>query len=141
MIFLDTNVLIYAVTDDPKAATAQQVMHQSFSLSVQTLTEFANVLRRKLRQDWTVTNAALTAAKSACRKIWPIDAATHDTAMRFSERYGFAIYDALLVAVAFNAGGSMLLSEDMHDGLVVEDRLTIRNPFANPSRSSGGLPT
>jgi predicted nucleic acid-binding protein len=35
----------------------------------------------------------------------------------------------LIVASAFSAGAGMLYSEDMQDGLVVEQRLMIVNPF------------
>ncbi len=44
-------------------------------------------------------------------------------------RHGFSFYDALIVASALEAGCTTLLSEDMQDGLVVEGRLTLRNPF------------
>ena len=35
----------------------------------------------------------------------------------------------MIVAAALLAGADILYSEDMHDGLLVEDRLRIRNPF------------
>lgn len=48
-------------------------------------------------------------------------------------RYGFAFYDAVIVASALEAGCTTLMSEDMQDGLVVEARLTVRNPFLQPA--------
>jgi predicted nucleic acid-binding protein len=45
-----------------------------------------------------------------------------------AERYILNIYDAMIVAAAQLAGCTVLYSEDMHDGLVI-DRLTIRNPY------------
>ncbi|HYE27795.1 MAG TPA: hypothetical protein VEA61_06130 [Allosphingosinicella sp.] len=44
-------------------------------------------------------------------------------------RYKLAIYDAMLVASALLVECDVLWSEDMHDGLVIEGMLTIRNPF------------
>ena len=35
----------------------------------------------------------------------------------------------LIVATALRANAEILYSEDMQDGLIVRDRLTIRNPF------------
>jgi predicted nucleic acid-binding protein len=54
---------------------------------------------------------------------------THDQALRIAERYGFQIYDSLIVAAALEAGCTTLYSEDMQDGQSI-DTLTIRNPFA-----------
>jgi predicted nucleic acid-binding protein len=45
------------------------------------------------------------------------------------ERYGFSVYDAMIVAAALREGCTTLYSEDMHDGLLVEDQLRIVNPF------------
>ena len=53
----------------------------------------------------------------------------HEHGVAFAERHGFAINDSMIVAAAIAAGCDTLWSEDMHYGLVVEDTLTIRNPF------------
>ena len=44
-------------------------------------------------------------------------------------RYGFSYWDSVVVAAALSAGATVLVSEDMHDGLVVLERLRIVNPF------------
>jgi len=41
----------------------------------------------------------------------------------------YRLCDALIVAAAFEARCDILFSEDLHDGHVIEGRLTIRNPF------------
>ena len=41
----------------------------------------------------------------------------------------FAFFDLLIVASALEAGCSTLPSEDMPDGQLIDERLTIRNPF------------
>jgi len=43
-------------------------------------------------------------------------------------RYGYAFYDALIVAAALDAGCALLYSEDLQDGQRI-DGLTIENPF------------
>ena len=50
--FLDTNLLVYAQTTDPKGETARQVIAGGGTISVQVLNELANVLRRKFGLDW-----------------------------------------------------------------------------------------
>jgi predicted nucleic acid-binding protein len=47
--FLDSNVLVYAFTTDPRAARAQGLLARGCTISVQGLNEFTNVARRKLR--------------------------------------------------------------------------------------------
>ncbi len=45
-------------------------------------------------------------------------------------RYGFSVYDAMIVAAALlNGCNTTLLSEDMQHGLLVENHLQIDNPF------------
>ena len=44
-------------------------------------------------------------------------------------RYGFAVYDAMVVAAALLSGAEVLYSEDLQHALRVERKLTIRNPF------------
>jgi predicted nucleic acid-binding protein len=54
---------------------------------------------------------------------------THKRALSIAERYGLSIYDALIVSAALLAGCTMLYSEDMQDGQIIDRQLTIRNPF------------
>ena len=58
--FFDTNVLIYAVTADPRKQQADRVLRAGGIVSVQVLNEFANVARNKLRHDWNMIEFALS---------------------------------------------------------------------------------
>lgn len=53
--------------------------------------------------------------------------------LSLAERYGFHFCDALVVASALAAGCETLYTEDLQDGQVIDDRLTIRNPFKPPT--------
>ena len=44
-------------------------------------------------------------------------------------RYRFSFWDSLIVAAALVAGTKTVYSEDMDNGLLVNDRLRILNPF------------
>jgi predicted nucleic acid-binding protein len=57
---------------------------------------------------------------------------THEAALRIAARYGYQIYNSLILAAALEAGCTVLYSEDMQDGQKI-DSLTIRNPFLEPS--------
>jgi len=136
-IFLDTNIVIYAFTDDPRAARAEKLLAEGAELSAQVLNEFTNAARRKLGYDWGLVEEALAAIGALARKIHPINLETHSTALSLAQRFGFSFYDALIVAAALIARCDILHSEDMQDGLVIEDRLRIVNPFRNPAPRPG----
>jgi predicted nucleic acid-binding protein len=46
-----------------------------------------------------------------------------------AERYGFSIYDSMIAAAALLADCDTLWSEDMQDGMLIDARLRIANPF------------
>lgn len=133
--FLDTNVLIYALAkDDPRSMQAEELLAAGGVISVQILNEFASVARRKMSMSWTEVAEALGAIGVLCPAPLPITVEMHEAALRVAEAYGYGIYDALVIAAAFQAGCETLYSEDLHDGQTIDGQVTIRNPFA---RSSG----
>jgi predicted nucleic acid-binding protein len=127
--FVDSNVLVYAFTTDGRAAKARQLLQDQPTISVQSLNEFSNVARRKLGKDWKWVGESLEAIRIFCPSILPITLATHSEALRVAERYNYAIFDALIVASALEAGSGTLWSEDMQHGMVIDGRLRIANPF------------
>ena len=127
--FLDSNVLVYAFTTDARAARAQELLERGCIIGVQGLNEFTNVARRRLGMTWGEVREALAAIPTLCRTILPVDIDTHTNALRIAERYGCAISDALIVASALCANCGVLWSEDMQDGIVIDRRLRIANPF------------
>lgn len=128
--FFDTNVLVYAFGTDPRAERAAELMQAGGWIGVQSLNELANVLRRKQRFTWDEVDLAIASVRRACPPPVVCDALVQMQGFRLARRYGFSIYDAMIVAAALAAGCDTLWSEDMHDGLVVDGLLTIRNPFA-----------
>ncbi|HKU63546.1 MAG TPA: PIN domain-containing protein [Rhizomicrobium sp.] len=127
--FLDSNVLIYAFTNDPRAAKAQTLLTANCVTSVQGLNEFANVARRKLNMSWLEVNQALASLRVLLRAVHPIDLATHDLALTVAERHSYSLFDALMIASALQAGSTILYSEDMQHDIFINSRLRIVNPF------------
>jgi predicted nucleic acid-binding protein len=127
--FLDTNILVYAFTTDPRAARAQALLECGCVIGVQGLNEFANVAKRKLLMNWVEIREALSAIRTLCRTIVPIDVETNEDAVRIADRYECSFFDALMIASALRADCGILWSEDMHNGLVVDQRLRVANPF------------
>ena len=52
-------------------------------------------------------------------------------ASQLRENYSLSHWDSLIVSVALHSGATQLYSEDMQDGLVLDEQLTIVNPFAS----------
>jgi predicted nucleic acid-binding protein len=128
--FFDTNVVLYLLSaDTSKADRAEELLAAGGTVSVQVLNEFVSVASRKLRMAWSEIREVLAQIRAVCA-VKPITTETHELALHIAERYGFSIYDALIVSAAMLARCRTLHSEDMQDGQVIEQRLTIRNPFA-----------
>ena len=62
-------------------------------------------------------------------RVMPVTTETHDLALDISERYGFSIYDSLILTAAILGGCITLFTEDLQNGQCIDDRITLRNPF------------
>lgn len=127
--FFDTNILVYAhsVRDD-RTAIARQVLLEGGVVSVQVLNEFASVARAKLGFTWPQVQEAINSILILCPNPRALSLDTHLRALEISKRYGFSIWDGLIVAAAIEAKCSTLLTEDLQHGQVVEG-LRVENPF------------
>jgi len=129
--FFDTNVLVYVVGQhDERTAPAEVLLAEGGVVSVQVLNELAAVAHRKLGMSWEEITDALAAIRTLCPAPVPLTVDTHDAALRIASRYGFHIYDALVVAAALEAECATLYSEDLQTDQVIDGTLTIRNPFS-----------
>jgi predicted nucleic acid-binding protein len=127
--FFDTNVLIYLAASDPaKADRVETIVSDGGTISVQVLNELANVARRKMRLSWHDTRAFLATIRGLLL-VNPITTEIHHNGLALAERHGLSIYDAMIVASALHAKCDVLWSEDMQDGMTIEKRLRIVNPF------------
>ena len=127
--FLDSNVLVYAFSQEARGERARSLLALEPSIAVQSLNEFTLVARRRLGFDWTRIATALAQIRQLCSDPRPLTLDVHEMGIAVAERYKIGIFDSMIVAAALAADCDTLWSEDMHDGLVVERRLTIRNPF------------
>jgi predicted nucleic acid-binding protein len=126
---LDTNILVYAFSTDQRSMAAERLLGQGGAVCLQSLNEFANVARRKLAMSWAEVQEAIASIRILCPTILPMDIQTHDGALDVAGRYNLSFFDALIVSAALRAGCETLWSEDMQDGLLIEGRLRISNPF------------
>jgi len=139
-ISLDTNLLFYAVDRDSgqRHQRAQELikevaLHQDCILTLQVLGEFFAAVTRKGRM--TVEEAQ--AQVQDWQLLFTVTSATHVTfrrAMKAVQQHEFAFWDAMIWAVAREAGVTLLLSEDFQhnrvlDGVRFVNPFLVKNPF------------
>jgi predicted nucleic acid-binding protein len=128
-VFIDTNILLYLLSSDlEKADQAESILQTGGLISVQVLNEITNVARRKLAMQWAEVNEFLGLIRSICQ-IAPLTLEVHDKGRAVAERYKLSIYDSMIVASAILGECDTVYSEDMQNGLLIDDQLQICNPF------------
>ncbi|HZF42032.1 MAG TPA: PIN domain-containing protein [Sphingomonadaceae bacterium] len=130
MVTLDSNIAVYAFSDaGGKTQVAGDILACAAFVSVQVLNEFANVSFRKQGKKWPEIAGKLADLRATV-PVLPINEAANADAARIAERYQLSFYDSLMLAVALSGGARTIYSEDMQHGMIIDDTLTIVNPFA-----------
>lgn len=119
--FLDTNVLIYAVSSSPLEAAKKDraldlIEGEDFGLSAQVLQEFYVNVTRKIAQplpsDLAVELLEQFRQFPLVLTDYPLVVAGVETSMR----YGISYWDGAIVAAAKILGAGVLYSEDLSHG-------------------------
>ena len=127
--FLDSNIVLYLASEDLlKADRAQELVAEGGTISVQVLNEIANISRRKMGLSWAETRNFLLMIRGLL-KVEPITIEIHDVGISLAERYQLSVYDSMIVSAALSAECDTLLSEDLQNGMLINGRLRVLNPF------------
>lgn len=127
--FFDTNVLIYLLSADAaRADLVEEKLAEGATVSVQVLNEFASVALRQLGMNVMEIREVLEPVTAICHVV-PLSIEIHRRGLQVAERYRFSFYDALIVAAALESNCTVLYTEDLQDGQVIDDVLAIKNPF------------
>lgn len=132
--FIDSNVLVYSIdeSDLNKKKKADELLEklireQKGQLSTQSLQEFYNVLTKKL--GYSKPNVKLLVENLS--ELFPVEEIKIQSiikAIDISIRTQFSFWDSLVMAMAIETGCSVLYSEDLNNGQIVEG-IEIVNPF------------
>lgn len=132
LCFIDTNIWLYAfvhVREQSKTATAKiTIQSNQVLISTQVINEVCVNLIKKAAFD-EVNIQQLIQSFYNKYHVADIDQKTMLTASKLRARYKFSYWDSLIVACALTEKATVVFSEDMHSGLVVENYLQIINPF------------
>lgn len=130
--FFDTNIFIYlyAENEREKQAICKALINNADECvtSTQILNEVNNVLIKK----WKLPVDTVKTVQHDIRRISEVNhisTKTIDNAIDLTARYGFSYFDCLMLASALECNCSIIFTEDMSDGQVIDKTLTITNPF------------
>ncbi|MCF0053223.1 PIN domain-containing protein [Dyadobacter sp. LJ53] len=129
-IALDTNVLIYLydLSDEKKRRISESLLAVKPAISVQVISEYLNVTKRLQKLPKLEVLEKCISLLAFC-DIIPINIRTMDKASFLLSKYDFQLFDSIIVASALEANCSILYSEDLQHNQLIENKLTIVNPF------------
>lgn len=131
--FIDTNIFVYAklnIDDEYKHLSAKEFLaaiSAEVITSTQVLGEFYNVLSRHRIDDEFIQTAIIDLLKYS--KVRVITLNTIKLCWNIKKKYKYQYYDSLIIASALESGCSVLYTEDMQHGQVIEEKLKLINPF------------
>jgi predicted nucleic acid-binding protein len=136
--FVDTNVLLYAISRDPdeaaKARRANAILAAGdVGLSVQVLQEFYVQSTRATRQD-AITHDQAVGLIEAWRRfpVQETTVAVMAAALGTRRRFGISYWDAAIIEASRALGCTVVVSEDL-DVRSDYDGVRVENPFVDPS--------
>jgi len=134
--FFDTNLWVYlkAENQSQEDLRKQQVVSSlvltlpEIALSVQLLNELSNVLMKKF--GFSESDAEKYVDEICLMfEVANLTPSLTKDALKLKNAYGLSWFDSLIVAAALSLNCSILFSEDMQDGLVIQKTLKVVNPF------------
>ena len=135
MPFLDTNILLYRISQDPaeagKQSEAARILNASdLHLSIQVLQEFYVQATRSSRNNRLLHEEALALIESWKRfAVLEITLELMDSALWAKDRWQLSYWDAAIIEAARLSGCDTVLSEDLNPGQRF-DGVQVVNPFA-----------
>jgi predicted nucleic acid-binding protein len=130
-VFIDTNILVYFVSDDEnkKRIARDILLKENINvISSQIITEFVSITRKKkILPPQDVIHYA-----NEFMDIFEfvlIDRETIKLSFDIFKRYKLSSWDSLVIASALENDCKILYSEDMQHNLLIDNRLRNVNPF------------
>ncbi len=137
-VFVDTNVLLYTIDEDPTSAPKRQkaqqlLLSERWGWSIQVAAEFFVNATSSKRPFRLASADALALVETWL--AYPTLALTPDlfrAAVDLHSRFQLSYWDAAILAAAKHMGCGTLYSEDLNDGQAY-DGVHVVNPFRAPA--------
>ncbi|HAH11275.1 MAG TPA: twitching motility protein PilT [Alphaproteobacteria bacterium] len=135
MVFLDTNIFLYAISETPgeedkRAIATALIDNVRWGTSIQVLQEFlVQATRRKEGGQLALPDAAKLVRHWLNFPVQQINEAVFRRALLLTEKHKFSYWDSAIIAAALESRCDQLITEDLSHGQVIEG-VRIVNPFA-----------
>lgn len=135
MVFVDTNILLYAAANEPgerrKSITARRILlSEEVALSAQVLQEFYWIATRPNKLGMTHEQAMVFIDTWKAFPFQAIDLGVIEDALFLSDRFRISYWDAAIIAAARHLNCDSLYTEDLNDGQDYSGVIAV-NPFIN----------
>jgi len=136
-IFLDTNILVYLFdkSEVQKHAASRKLFRNLSTnsrkcISTQVVNEFIVIATKKIKNPISFDKMKrYIEFFSRTMSVFNLELATSFKAVALKSEYHFSYWDSLIIASALENDCTILYSEDMQHGQLIENRLKIINPF------------
>jgi predicted nucleic acid-binding protein len=133
-IFIDSNIWLYLFLqdDNKKYKTTEEYLlknnlNSTFIITYQVINEVANILLKN-----NFAEVEIRENIEYLLKICTLQDFTKEIALTASfvrEKYSISFWDSIIIGSALFAKCDTLISEDMQNGLKIDDKLLIKNIF------------
>jgi len=135
--FLDTNILLYAVSHHPdEAATSQRaralLRQPALGLSVQVLQEFYVISTGKMAKSISPSSARKMLDWLSTLPVVPVDTQLFREALLVKQRCRISYWDAAIIAAAHRLKCRIVYSQDLNHGQHY-GKVKVVNPFKSLS--------
>lgn len=133
MVFLDTNILLYAGSRDPKdakkrRAAGELIRSLDFVISSQVIQEFVSNAVGKPALGLGEANVTDLLASLKDESVIPVTLKLIRKAWEIRRRFGISHWDSTILAAAHDSGCDILYTEDLDHGRDY-DGVKVINPF------------
>lgn len=129
-ITIDSNVLIYAFAqnDDFRKNIAKDIIAKCNILSIQAINETSYILLKKYNFPKEQLEQVILFLKEQFI-ISSLTTNTLDQTIILCKKYNFSFWDSMMIAAALDNHCTVIYTEDLSHGQLIENRLRIINPF------------
>lgn len=130
--FIDSNIALYALDKVTfKNKIALELIEKNPIISTQVVLESINICLKKFKFSKEVSYQHGMYLMDTCA-LKLIDETTLILAFEISIQFQYSHWDSLIISSALQNNCKILYSEDLQNGQVIRNKLTIVNPFLNP---------
>jgi len=132
-VFIDTNILVYSFLENDKLRhdTAVKLLSEMIGteafISTQVMSEIYSALSKN-----GIGHEAIAEYIFELEEDMNVCSVSFDTVRNglfLKKNYLYSYWDSLILASSLECGCAVLYSEDMQHGQIIEQSLTIMNPF------------